>query len=66
MIAEMDESGVITIKPETGAEAYALKAWSDRAVIGQSLPQYAEHCVLRSSMLIVRHQVEEQGGIHGA
>ena len=64
MIAEMDEYGVITIRPETGAEAYALKAWSDKAAIGQSLPQYAEHCVIRSSMLIIHHKVEEQGGSH--
>lgn len=29
MIATMDENGVLTIKPETPVEAFALKTWSD-------------------------------------
>lgn len=64
MIAEMDQSGVITIRPETGAEAFALRHWSIKAEIDQSLPQYAENCVIRSSMLVIRHQVEELGEQH--
>lgn len=29
MKAEMSEDGVITIRPETGLEAYALKRWNE-------------------------------------
>lgn len=30
MKAEMSEDGVITIRPESSVEAYALRRWSDR------------------------------------
>lgn len=30
MKTEMSEDGVITIRPESSVEAYALKRWSDR------------------------------------
>ena len=30
MKATMDLTGVITITPETGAEAYALRVWRDK------------------------------------
>lgn len=31
MKAEMSEDGVITIRPESSVEAYALRHWSDKA-----------------------------------
>lgn len=30
MKAEMSEDGVITIRPESSVEAYALRAWGDK------------------------------------
>jgi len=33
MKAEMSEDGVITIRPESSVEAYALRKWSDSAFI---------------------------------
>lgn len=33
MKTEMSEDGVITIRPESGVEAYALRQWSDKSFI---------------------------------
>jgi hypothetical protein len=53
MKAEMDESGVITIKAESGLEAYALDKWSQSSIIFGKHLQYAENSLIRGSRLII-------------
>ena len=53
MKAEMSEGGVITIRPESPVEAYALRQWSDKAFVAGEDVMRAEGGKWKSSALIV-------------
>lgn len=53
MKAEMDQNGLITIKPENGAEAFALKAWSESASVNVEDFKRCESAYFRSSKLLI-------------
>lgn len=53
MKAEMDQNGVIIIKPESGAEAFALKSWSESASVDIQDYKRAEESYLRGSKLLI-------------
>lgn len=53
MKAEMSEDGVITIRPESALEAYALRQWSDKAFIAAEDVMRAESGKWKSSAIKV-------------
>jgi len=53
MKAEMSEDGVITIRPESSIEAYALDQWSMSAMVRQDDLQRMEAYHWRGSFIIV-------------
>ena len=56
MKATMDESGVITLSPDTQIEAFALKVWADQAAfqapggLGQPMHWRGTHLAVETSM----------------
>jgi len=61
MKAEFDEYGVVHIKPENSAEAYALRAWSEKHVTKPqySMDQMRDVQYIDTSRLIIHHEVEK-------
>ena len=53
MKAIMSENGVITLRPETTIEAFALKQWAERTAVIVEDTARGESCYIRGSMLIV-------------
>lgn len=60
MRAEMNENGVITLSPETSAEAFALSQWASIAVMPVSLSMQNEDAIIRGSMLMIKTSLEEE------
>lgn len=53
MKAEMSEDGVITIRPESSVEAYALRKWNDSAFIKVDDQMRALNCHLDPRKILV-------------
>lgn len=53
MKADLNENGVMTLRPETPTEAYALKHWTEAAWLVREDPTRIEGGHWRGSMLIV-------------
>ena len=62
MKAEMNKCGVVTLVPETGVEAYALKAWCDKAIVPMNDVERKEQYYTRGSMLLVRLDLAQSEG----
>lgn len=58
MKTEMSEGGVITIRPESAMEAYALKFWSDNYRVIQSPEQHVGRA--RSMLTVDANWPQEQ------
>lgn len=56
----MDANGVITLSPESSVEAFALRHWTDIALVQQEDPKRREQCHWRGSRLIVSANIPEQ------
>jgi len=54
MKAELNESGVLTVTPETPTEAYAMKQWINYNYIAMRDEQRMENGCWRGSSLIVK------------
>lgn len=53
MKASIDANGVITLQAETSVESYALKKWSDHALVEVIDVARRENCYWRGSQLVV-------------
>lgn len=58
MKAEMDERGVITLRPESSIEACALNQWVDGALIETNDLVRMERCYWRGSRLIIAAEIQ--------
>ena len=61
--ASMSANGVITLEPESDIESFALKKWTEAAMISQALDSCRETCMWRGSRLIVYSEAQQAGGV---
>lgn len=67
MRAEMSENGVITIRPESSVEAYALRKWNDSAFIKVDDQMRMLDCHLDPRKILVEANWPSRADIiHGA
>jgi len=57
MKAELDEHGVLTVKPETPTESYALKKWAQEAWVPAEDVKRLESGHIRGSMIVIHHDI---------
>lgn len=63
MKTEMSEDGVITIRPESSVEAYALRRWVDSALINVDDAQRCENSYWKGSRLAINAELPAKNTI---
>lgn len=61
MKAELDESGVLSVMPETPTEAYALRRWVDESTVRMRSEALNEDMFVRGSSLLVCRMEKADG-----